>query len=161
MANDPAYTMAAQQILHDFNQLSDYASLPARYCNSDLPMTLVAHPTVLQAMQRQPATINVTHATTHHGRPSDTQSSCRGYDRDRSRSRERRPTSADPGPRRHSSMPRSAGRPTPTRNFDLQCKACATNGHTHTDCRMFPKVAAILDYITQHPSDSNAALHQY
>ena len=26
---------------------------------------------------------------------------------------------------------------------------------------MFPKVAAILDYVTHHPSDSKDALHQY
>ena len=158
MANDPAYTTAAQQLLHDIQQLPEHTPLPPRYCTPTLPLTLLAHPSAIHATRRTSASLNVTHGTPTH-RASD--QSRRAPDRDRSRSRERRPTSSDPGTRRQSTTSRSAGRPVPTRNLEIQCKACATNGHHHTDCRIFPKVAAILEYITNHPSDSKEALHQY
>ena len=160
MANDPAYTMAAQQLMHDIQQLPENTPLPTRYCTPALPLTLLAHPAAIQETRgRTAASLNVTQAT-HTHRAMD--NSRRGSDRDRSRSRERRPMPTDAGARRQPITTRPTSRAPPSaRNFDIQCKACATNGHTHTECRMFPKVVAILDYITQHPADSKDALHQY
>ena len=166
MATNPSFLLAAQQLIHDLQQISPSVPLPTRFDAENLPLTLMSHPARMPLPST--ATLNVTQATYNNGRIADnnpSHSRRNSFDRsDRSRSRERRPPTTDlsaSSQRRHSSTPRPAGRPQPNRNFDLQCKACATNGHTHADCRMFPKVAAILEYITQHPSDSKDALYQY
>jgi hypothetical protein len=158
MAKDPVYALATQQIIHDLQQLSEHAPLPARYCNPTLPLTLLAHPSALHATTRQTqAHIHVTQGT-HTGRSLETsrrgsdrdrsRSQERSFDRNRGRSHERRSTSVGSPNRRASSFSRSqqsTGRTLTHRNVDLQCKACATNGHTHADCRMLPKVVAIMD----------------
>ena len=136
--------------------------LPTRYCTPALPLTLLAHPSAIHATRRTAASLNVTHATSGTHRNTDTNSR-RGPppDRDRSRSRERQASSMNRSRQQSLSTPRSTGRAPSSRNYDIQCDACTTNGHNHTDCRLFPKVAAILDYITHHPSESKAALYQY
>jgi hypothetical protein len=105
MANDPGYTMATQQLIHDIQQISEDTPLPARYRTPALPLTLQAHPSAIQATTRAP--INVTHAT-HNGSRNSSDSggnhTRRGTDRDRSRSKERRPTSTEPPSRRPTSL---------------------------------------------------------
>ena len=164
MANDPGYTMATQQIMHDIQQIPEQTPLPPKYCNPTLPLTLLAHPSAIHAMRKTSATINVTQATHQGGHSTSNNNSRRGFDRDRSHSRERRQTSTDPTNKRSSSITRSSQstpRPQQSRNIELQCRACATNGHKHADCRIFPKIAACLDYITKNPSESKDALYQY
>ena len=144
MAQDPVYMLATQQLIHDIQQISEHVPLPTRFCNPALPLTLLAHPSALHASRQTSASINVTHAT-HSGRSADnsrrgsdrdrSRSQERGFDQNRSHSRERPPHSSDPSNRRSI----SAGRLPTSRNIELQCKACATNGHTHAYCRLFPK----------------------
>ena len=167
MANDPTYTTAAQQLMHDIQQIPEHMPLlPTRYCTPALTLTLLAHPSAIHATRRTTAaSLNVTHATPASAYRNTDTNSRRGPppDRDRSRSRERQqPSSMNRSRQSSSSTPRSTGRVPLPRNYDIQCDACNTNGHNHTgDCRLFPKVAAILDYITHHPSESKAALYQY
>ena len=164
MAQEPHCTSATHQLLHDLQQIPEELPLPKRFRFPALPMTLLAHP----ASQRpSTATINVTRAS----RPpssddaSTSFSSRRGY-QDCDRSRERRPSlergsrpPSDGGRSQRSLTSTTAS--TSTRNVEVQCKACATNGHTTRECRMFPKVAACMEYAMHNPAEAASQTKQY
>jgi hypothetical protein len=171
MQHATPFTHAATQLLHDMHQIPDDIPLPLRLAfPNNLPLTLLTSAETMRSHSSTSATINVTRST---ARTTDDRNP-----HDRDRSRERRPGYDRRSPR-DSSMGRdsSAGRsarstphrptsattiPRPTvRNPDVQCAACATNGHTAMDCRQLPKIAACIEYITTHPTESNATVRQY
>ncbi|KAI2502314.1 hypothetical protein MHU86_12118 [Fragilaria crotonensis] len=171
MQHATPFTHAATQLLHDMHQLPEGVPLPLRLAfPNNLPLTLLTSAETMRSHSSTSATINVTRSTP---RTVDDRNS-----HDRDRSRERRP-GYDRRPPRDSSVGResSAGRstrstpqrplsttaaPRPTaRNPDVQCAACATNGHTALDCRQLPKIAACMEYITAHPTEANSTLRQY
>ena len=131
------------------------------------------HPAA-NATDRAAATIHVTQGAPRH---NDTLRNYPGTsdrtDRGHSRERNRRSSSLDSRrPRQHqdASSTRSgrSGQSTttrsttaPPRNMDIQCKACATNGHTHLECRLFPKVASVIEYMTMNPMEAKETLQHY
>ena len=168
MSNLPSFTNATQQLIHELKQIPPTIPLPRKYCYPALPQTLMAHPAAQQVTRtdtnpsRTAATINVAQVTM----PSEAMRRAghgRDGDRGNSRERDRRSHSVERRGRadgtRNPSQHR--GHIKTERNLDHQCQACATNGHTHQDCRLLPKITAILEYITHNPGDAKDHMQQY
>jgi hypothetical protein len=176
MGKEPRYTLATQQLIHELKQVPASIPLPKEYRFPTLPLTVQTHPAAntwdrttatLQVTQGYSRSGDTTRRSQQHSSDHRTPSADRGHSRDRDRRSSsldsRRPrrqydTNSSRSGRSNQSVSRSSTQP---RNMDIQCKACATNGHTHLDCRLFPKVAAIVEYMTMNPSEAKDSLQQY
>ena len=167
LVKESDYVSAIQKLLQDLAQIPiEITELPNRFRFPDLPMTLLTHPATLQP-NSNPATINVTNATyrrpadqnsSHSGsRPgSDHKARGRSYDRDASRDRSRSTSTASHTSKQQRSLPKK-GRPV----LDIQCEGCSTHGHHVSTCKLLPRMAAVLDYITAHPHETKEQLSQF
>ena len=160
MQQQPKYTAAATQMLHDLEQLKLAANnqdLPTKYGLSQLPVAMVTHQGVLRA-EPPTATLNVTQLTrpaSDHG--NDTlQSSDYRHGTPRT---PRQPQSRMRNPQGTNGMPRSRYQ-TPARP-EVQCTACSTNGHTAEVCKILPRVHSCMEYIAGQPTQASESLRQY
>ena len=180
MGKEPRYTLATKQLIHELpvvKQVPASIPLPKEYRFPTLPLTVQTHPAA-NTSDRATATIQVTQGfsrtgdTTRHSQQGapDPQTST-SADRGNSRDWDRRSSSLDSRrPRQYHDMHSSrSGRTnhstsrssTQPRNMDTQRKACATNGHTHLDCHLFPKVMAIIEYMTMNkPTTASSSIEK-
>ena len=157
LQQQPKYTAAVTQMLHDLEQVKHH-NLPAQYILSQLPVAMVTHQGVLRS-EPPTVSINVTQS-----RPSEQQ--------DEGMPVTLRPSGAQRPPQsRQSHRPRqlhSAEGPqrgyqarTPTSRPDVQCKACSTNEHTATICKILPRIHSCMECIAAQPSAATELLQQY
>ena len=167
MGKEPRYTLATQQLIHELvKQVPASIPLPKEYRFPTLPLvTIQTHPAA-NTSDRATATIQViqgfssTGNTTRRSQQGAPDPRTSSVDRGNSRDWDRRSSSLDScrpcqydmsssrSGRTNHSTSRSSTQP---RNMDIQCKACATNGHSHLDCRLFPNVMVIIEYMTMNP----------
>jgi hypothetical protein len=158
MMREPTYTAATQQLMYELQPFPDIGTLPTRFSYPTIAMTLLTHTMELRTTTHagaQSATINVSrsdYAPTSTAKSENTADT--GYHPERGRStsieRRRRPEgNARQNSRQATKMP------------DIQCKACATYGHSMKECKLYPRVAACIEYITNNPADTKETVTRY
>ena len=120
-----------------------------------IAMTLLTHPMALRTTAlsaAQPVRINVTRSNVPPSE-SNTVNLAPTYAEDRGRTKSR--------DRRRRPEGRSSSRQPAHKQMDIQCMACAMYGRSMKECKFFPRVAACIEYMNQHPMDTKETLTRY
>ena len=159
MQQQPKYTAAATQMLHDLEQAKQQA-LPAQYRLSQLPVAMVTHQGVLRS-EPPTVTLNVTQSRPFEQAERGEATPAQRWDATRaSASRHLPRTRIQPGT---DGLPRGYGpRHTPNTRSVVQCAACSTTGHTAAVCKILPRVhSCSMEYIASQPELASETLQQY